>query len=213
LAALLFVAFLAVKLGPNHGPPVDISSGGSEGRRARGVLVSALSKLFSKGNGRWRVRSPAAGTNPGAHCVEGGTPFRSSTGHAATATYLFSGWLEVRLVSYVYANVATAQHAFAASDAPRTEICRAQVVVKELERRAYAVGKPNLVPVTTVHIGDSAKSSRIVIPARYKSWRYNWDIDITTALRGRFLLAVATVVAEPFEQANQALARELVTVL
>jgi hypothetical protein len=211
LAVLLLVAFLAVKLAPSHGgPPVDISSAGSEGHRARGVLANALTKLFPKGNGSWRILTPAAGADRAAHCIESAPLFRSSMGHAATVPYLFAGWLEVRLASFVYANAATAQRAFAASDGRGAEICRGQVVAKELERLGYAVGKPRWFPATRVQIGEDGKSSRIVIPTRYKSRRYAWDVDTTTARRGRLVLAIGTVVAEPFQRANQGLARELV---
>jgi hypothetical protein len=214
LAALLLAGFLAIKLAPSHGGPrVDISFGGSDGNRARSVLANALSKLFPKGNGRWQILTPARGADPGAHCIESGAPFRSATGHAATATYMFAGWLEVRLASFVYGNATTAERAFAASDGRRVETCRGRVVAEELEGLGYAVGEARRFPASTVHIGDDGKSSRIVIPSRYKSRRYTWDVDTTAARRGRLVLAVTTVVAEPFERANQALARELVAVL
>jgi hypothetical protein len=70
-----------------------------------------------------------------------------------------------------------------------------------------------VVAITSVSIGDGGRSSRIVIPSRYKGRHYNWDVDTTSVRRGRLVLAVATVVAEPFDRANQALARELVAVL
>jgi hypothetical protein len=214
VAALLLGAFLAVKLAPSHsGPRVDISSGGVEGHRARSVLASALSKLFPKGNGRWQIVTPAAAADPGARCIESGDPFRSSTGHAGTATYLFAGWLEVRLASFVYADAVAAQHAIAASEGRRTETCRGQIFAKELESRGYVVGQPRWFPSTSVRIGDDGKASRIVIPTRYKSGRYTWEVDTTAVRRGRLILAVGTVVAEPFERANQGLAHELVSVI
>jgi hypothetical protein len=214
LTVLALAAFLAVKLEPSHGgPPVDISSGGSEGHRARSVLANALTKLFPKANGSWRILTPTAGADPGAQCVESAAPFRRSTGYAATAPYLFAGWLEVRLASFLYVNASTAQRAFAAPDGRGTEICIGRVVVKELERLGYAVGKPRWFPSAAVHIGDEGKSNRIVIPTRYKSRRYTWDVDTSTARRGRLVLAVGTVVAEPFQRANEGLTRELVAVL
>jgi hypothetical protein len=60
---------------------------------------------------------------------------------------------------------------------------------------------------------SATKASRIVIPTRYKSGRYTWEVDTTAVRRGRLILAVGTVVAEPFERANQGLAHELVSVI
>jgi hypothetical protein len=209
---LALAAFLAVKLAPAHsGPPVDISFGGSEGHLARTELATALSKLFPKGNGRWQLVTPPAGADPGARCIEPSMPYRSSTGHAVTAAYLFARWLGVRLASFVYADAAAAERAFAAPGAYRAEVCRGMATAEELRRERYVVGKPRVLPITTVHIGDGGRSSRIVIPSRYKGKSYDWDVDTTSVRRGRLIIDVGTVVAEPFEQANQALARELVT--
>ncbi len=208
LAALFVAAFLVVKLAPGHGaPPVVISFRGREGRLARSVLAAALPKLFSKGNGRWRVLTTAH-ADPGARCVQSSAAYRSSTGHAASTTYLFARWLEIRLTSLVYASASSAQRSFLAFRPPDT--CRGQVFAEELASDGYVVGKPRVSPPSLLDIADGGMSSRILIPSRYKRRVYTWELDTTTIRRGRFVLAVGTLVAEPFAHANQALARELV---
>jgi hypothetical protein len=127
----------------------------------------------------------------------------------ATATYLFAGWLEVRLADYVYSDAVAAQRASSAQAARQVEVCYGQLMAEELRRAGYAVGTPRVFPSTSLHAGDGAQSSRIEIPSRYKGRRLDWDIDTSAVRRGRIILAVTTVVAEPFQKANEALAREL----
>jgi hypothetical protein len=127
-----------------------------------------------------------------------------------TATYLFAGWLEVRLADYVYSDAVAAQRASSAQAARQIEVCYGQLMAEELRREGYvALGTPRVFPSTRLHTGDGAHSSRIEIPSRYKGRRANWDIDTSAVRRGRIILALTTVVAEPFQKANEALAREL----
>lgn len=203
------VAFVLVKLAPSRaGPRIEVSSGGGEGQLARNVLTTALAKLFAKGNGSWQIEKQPADRSRLDRCGAHSQAVSLATGHAASADYVFAKWLGVRLASYVYARGADAESILTRRDAQQVESCRGQVVSEELRRDGYVVGKPQ-VSLAAVPIADGAVSARIVIPVRLKGRHYNWDIDSTAVRRGRVTLAVGTVVAEPFAQANQALAREL----
>jgi hypothetical protein len=210
LFGLALAIFLVVKLVPSRGaPPIDIRSEGEDQRLARSVLASGLERLFPKGNGHWRVIYPA-GSEIGSRCMVHSAGYTSSTGRAVTATYLFAGWLEVRLSDYVYGDAVAAQRASSVQAARHVHVCYGQLMSEELRREGYlAVGTPRVFPSTILHAGDGAQSSRIEIPSRYKGRRFDWDIDTSAVRRGRIILALTTVVAEPFQRANEALAREL----
>jgi hypothetical protein len=210
LFGLVLAIFLLVKLVPPRGaPPIDIRSEGGDQRLARSVLASGLERLFPKGNGQWRIIYPAD-SKTGSRCIVHSAGYTSSTGRAVTATYLFAGWLEVRLADYLYRDAVAAQRASSAQAARQVEVCHGQLLAEELRRAGYvAVGTPRVFPRTSLRAGDGAQSSRIQIPSRYKGRRLDWDIDTSAVRRGRMILAVTTVVAEPFQKANEALAREL----
>jgi hypothetical protein len=208
---LALAAFLAVKLAPaRSGPPIEIRAEGSDQGLARKLLADGLEKLFPKGNGRWRVVHAPAG-EPGSRCIALSKAYRSSTGRAVSASYLFAGWLEVRLSDFVYADAAVAQRAFSAPVAGQAEACRGQVVAEGLRREGYVAGDPRVFRPTDVRIGDEGATSRVEIPTSYKGRRYNWDLDSTEVRRGRVILVVGTLAPEPFEAANQDLTRDLVS--
>jgi hypothetical protein len=207
---LALAIFLVLKLVPSRGaPPIDIRSEGGDQRLARTVLASGLERLFPKGNGHWSAIYPPD-SKTGSRCIVHSAGYTSSTGRAVTATYLFAGWLEVRLADYVYSDPAAAQRASSAQGAHQVDVCYGHLVAEQLRHEGYgAVGTPRVFPRTSLHAGDGAQSSRIEIPSSYKGRRLDWDIDTSAVRRGRMILAVATVVAEPFQKANEALAREL----
>lgn len=211
LLALVLVAFLAIKVLPTRSssPPIEIRSEGSDHSLARSVLATGLKKLFPKGNGRWKVRGAPVG-EPGSQCFARSTAYRSSTGRAVTAAYEFARWLEVRLESFVYIDAAAAQRA-SSDPAPRQAYgCAGQAVAAELRSHGYTVEEPRVFP--GVRIGDDRRSRRIEIPTRYRGRRYDWNLDSTSVRRGRVILVLASVTAGPFEEANQALAKELAPV-
>jgi hypothetical protein len=210
LFGLALVIFLVLKLLPSRGgPPIDIRSEGKDQRLARSVLANGLERLFPKGNGHWRAIHPAD-SKTGSRCIVHSARYTSSTGRAVTATYLFAGWLEVRLADYVYSDAVAAQRASSAQGARQVEVCHGQLIAEELRHERYvAVGDPRVFPSTSVHAGDGGQSSRIEIPSRYKGRRLDWDIDTSAVRRGRIILALTTAVTEPFQKANEALAKEL----
>jgi hypothetical protein len=208
LFALALVAFLAIKVLPTHSssPPIEIRSEGSDSRLARSVLATGLKKLFPKSNGRWQVRAaPVVG--PGSRCFARSAAYRSSTGRAVTAAYEFARWLEVRLESFVYVDAAAARRAASDPTPRQAYTCEGQVVTKELRSHGYTVDEPRVFPA--VRIGGDRRSSRIEIPTRYGGRRYDWNLDSTSVRRGRVILVLGTVTAGPFEETNQALAKEL----
>jgi hypothetical protein len=209
LFGLALAIFLVIKLVPSPGgPPIDIRSEGGDQHLARSVLASALQRLFPKGNGHWRAIYPADSETV-SRCTALSAGYTSATGRAVSATYLFAGWLEVRLADYVYRD-AVAARASSAQAARPVEACYGQLMAEELRRHGYVtVGTPRVSPRTSMDAGDGAYSSRIEIPSGYKGRRVNWDVDTSAVRRGRIILALATVVAEPFQKANEALAREL----
>jgi hypothetical protein len=211
LLLLLLLALLLVKLVPahRHRPPIVIRSEGSDQRLTRSVLTSALTKLFPKGNGTWKLHDSADG-DQSSRCVALSAGYRSSQGRAVTAAYLFAGWLEIRLADYTYpdADAAAVQGASQAGSRAAA-VCEGQVVAEELRRVGYVVGTPDVFPSTSVQIGDGGRSLRIEIPSRYKGRRRDWDLDSTSMRRGRMVLVVGTLTAKPFQQANQELASEL----
>lgn len=218
LAALLLpilVAFLAVKLVPSHhhgDPPIVIRSEGSDQPLTRSVLASALTKLFPKGNGTWKLHGSAS-EDASAHCVRMTLGYRNSAGRAVTAPYLFAGWLGVRLADYVYSNAADAAAAESPSAQPgvgAAALCEGRMAATELGRAGYVVGRPHVFPAADAKIGDGGRLLRIEIPTRYHGRHVNWDIDSTSVRRGRLVLVVGTTTAEPFEQMNKAFASELV---
>jgi hypothetical protein len=211
----LAVVFLVVKLLSSSGAtPVDIRSEGRDWRLARSVLVSALGRLFPKGNGHWRATYPAD-TGTGSRCIADSPGYARSTGRAVTATYLFAGWLEVQLADYVYSDTIAARRAASAqARARQAEVCQGQLETQELRRAGYtAVGPPRMLPSTILHAGDGGRSIRIEIPSRYKGRPVDWDIDTSSVRGGRVILVLTTDVAEPFQKANEALARELASSL
>lgn len=211
LLLLLLVAFLLVKLAPAHGdhPPIVIRSEGSDQQLTRSVLTIALKRLFPKGNGTWKLHSPPNG-DPGSRCVALSAGYRSSQGRAVTAAYLFAGWLEVRLADYAYPDATDAAAQGGSQAGSRAEAaCEGQVVAEGLRRVGYVVGRPHVSPSTSVKIGEGGRSLRIEVPTRYKGQRREWDLDSTSVRRGRLVLVVATLTPEPFQQANQGLAGEL----
>jgi hypothetical protein len=207
LFGLAVAIFLVVKLVPSRGaPPIDIRSEGEDQRLARSVLASALGRLFPKGNGHWRAIYPAD-SETSSRCIIHRARYTSATGRALTATYVFAGWLEVRLADYVYRDAATAQRMSAVQPARHEEACYGQLLAEGLRRAGYVdVGTPRLFPRTS-------RSNQIEISSRYKGRRVNSYSDTTSVQRGRIILAVTTAVAEPFQKANEALARELATSL
>jgi hypothetical protein len=123
---------------------------------------------------------------------------------------VFAGWLEVRLADYVFSDAAAAQRASSALAARRVEVCDGRLIAEELRREGYvAVGTPRAFPLVSLRAGDSAQTSRIVVPSRYRGRRVDWEFDSTAVRRGRIILAVGTVEPEPFQKANEALAKEL----
>jgi hypothetical protein len=211
LAAVTLAAFLSVKLLPARGgPPIEVRSEGRDQRVAKGALVTALKRLFPKGNGHWQLVKAPPGGYPDSRCLQLSTAYGSSTGRAVSADYLFARWLSVRLAAYAYADSAAAQRAFSPPGASTADACVAHVVAEELRREGYVVGKPRVFPSMNVHIGDYARSRRIEIPSSYGTRRYDWDLDSTSVRRGRIVLVVATSVAGPFEAANEQLAGDLV---
>ena len=216
LLGVLVLAFLAVKLEPSKPspikpPPIKIHSEGQDQQLTRSVLATALERLFPKGNGQWKVSSPPRGGDPGARCVQQSSAYRSSTGRAITAGYLFARWLEVRLESFVYSDAAAAHRAASAPPASQAAVCTAHALAEELRSEGYVVGQPHLFPSTTVHIAEGGRSRRIEIPSSYQGRPYDWDLDSTSVRRGRIILVVGTLTARAFLQPNQALARELAT--
>lgn len=210
LPILALAVFLVITLLPSSGATaIDIHAEGRDRRLARSVLASGLERLFPKGNGHWRAIYPADSAT-GSRCIAHRARYTSSTGRAVTATYLFAGWLEVRLTDYVYSDAAAAQRVSSAQAARQVEVCYGQLVAEELRHAGYvAVGFPRVFPGTRLSAGDDAQSSRIEIPSRYKGRRLDWDIDTSAVRRGRIILDLTTVVPEPFQKANEALAREL----
>ncbi len=210
LFGLALAIFLVVKLVPSRGaPPIDIHSEGEDQRVARNVLASALERLFTKGNGDWRAVYPAH-SETDSRCTVHNAAYTSSTGRAATATYRFAGWLEMRLADRIYRDAVAAQRAASAQAVRQVEVCYGQLVAEELRRLGYlAVGTPQVFPSTSFQTGYSGQSSRIEIPSRYKGRRLDWDIDTSAVRRGRIILALTTVVPEPFQKANETLAIEL----
>jgi len=212
LLLLLLVAFLLIKLGPAHRdhPPIVIRSEGNNQRLTRSVLGSALKELFPKGNGTWKLDGAPNGDSS-SRCVTLSTGYRRSQGRAVTAAYLFAGWLEVRLADYVYPEPTDAAAVLGGSPAGSrpAAVCEGQAVAEGLRRVGYVVGTPRVFPSTSVHIGDGGRSLRIEIPSRYKGKLRDWDLDSTSVRRGRMLLVIGTLTAEPFQKANQALASEL----
>jgi hypothetical protein len=211
----ILIALLVAKLVPAHhhrrNPPIVIRSEGSDQRLTRGVLASALETLFPKGNDTWRILNTPG--NSSSRCAGLSAGSRRATGHSATAPYVFAGWLQVRLSDYVYANVAAAaasQDASPSASSRAAAACEAQVIAEGLQGLGYVVGKPHVFPSTSAQAGDGARSLRIVVPSHYKGRRRDWDYDTTSVRRGRLVLVVGTATAEPFQQMNQALARELV---
>ncbi len=216
LAALvvpILLAFLAIKLAPSHhhhgNPPIVIRSEGSDQRLTRSVLTSALEKLFPKGNGTWKLQN--ATYDPSAACARRSPGYLNATGRAVTAGYVFAGWLGVRLADYVYPNAADA--AAARSTPPQSKargavVCEAHVIAELLRRAKYEVGAPHIFPVTSVD-SEGGRSVRVVLPARYRGHRRDWDYDSTSLRRGRLVLVVLTATAKPFQQMNKAFAREL----
>lgn len=207
LFGLALAIFLVVKLVPSRGaPPVDIRSEGEDQRLARSVLATALGRLFPKGNGHWRAIYPAD-SETSSRCIIHSARYTSATGRALTATYVFAGWLEVRLADYVYRDAATAQRVSAAQPARQEEVCYGQLLAEGLRRAGYvAVGTPRLFPSTS-------QSNQIEISSRYKGRRVNSYSVTTSVQRGRMILALTTAVAEPFQKANEVLARELASSL
>jgi hypothetical protein len=214
LFGLALAIFLVVKLLPARGaPPISIRSEGRDRRLARSVLASALERLVPKGNGQWRAIYPADRAT-GSRCIAHSARYTSPTGRAVTATYRFAGWLEVRLADYVYSDAVAAQAVSSTRASRHVEVCYGQLVAEELRHMGYvAVGTPRVFPSTSLRAGDGAQSSRIQIPSRYKGRRLDWDIDTSAVRRGRIILVLTTVVPEPFQKANEALARELASSL
>jgi hypothetical protein len=210
LFGLALAIFVVLKLlAPSGAAPIDIRAGGEDQRLARSVLSSGMERLFAKGNGRWRAIHPAA-SEIGSRCIVHSAGYTSSTGQAVTAAYLFAGWLEVRLADYVYRDALAAQRASSALATRQVAVCDGQLIAQALRREGYvAVGTPRVFPGTSLHASGSAQSSRIEIPSRYKGRRVDWEIDTTAVRRGRIILALSTVVAEPFQKANEVLAKEL----
>ena len=208
LFALALVAFLAIEVLPTHrsSPPIEIRAEGSDNRLARSMLATGLKKLFPRGNGRWQVR-PAPAGEPGSRCFARLTAYRISTGRAVTAAYVFAGWLEVRLESFVYVDDAAALRAESDPSPRQAYRCEGHVVTEELQSHGYTVDEPRVSP--GVRIGEGRISSRIEIPTRYEGRRYDWNLDSTSVRRGRVILVFDTVTAGPFQKANQALAKEL----
>jgi hypothetical protein len=151
LFGLALAIFLVVKLLPSRGaPPIDIRSEGGDQRLATSVLASGLERLFPKGNGHWRVIHPAD-SETGSRCIVHSGAYTNSTGRAVTATYLFAGWLEVRLADYVYSDAVAAQRASSTQAARQVEACYGQLMSEELRRAGYvAVGTPRLFPSTSL---------------------------------------------------------------
>jgi hypothetical protein len=214
LVGLALVIFLVIKLLPSPGAaPIDIRSEGRDRRLARSVLASGLERLFPKGNGHWRAIYPAD-IATASRCIVHSARYTNSTGRAVTATYQFAGWLEVRLADYVYSDAVAAQEVSAAQAAHQVEVCYGGLVAEELRRAGYvAVGTPRVFPSASLRAGDDARSSRIEIPSSYKGRRLDWDIDRSAVRRGRIILVLTTVAAEPFQKANEVLARELASSL
>jgi hypothetical protein len=211
LAALIVVAallaFLAVKLKPTHHPRVEIESDGSDQKLARRVLVAELEKLFRTSSDRWKViGSPGLRSIP---CIARTRPYSTSSGRAITATYVFAGWLELRLASNVYPTVAVAQRALPAFGARDVEECRARVFERHLRRAGYAAAEPRAFSRASAKIGDGARTSHIEIPSRFKGHPYTWHVDSTFVRRGRMIVVAGTVVGGSFSKANQALAQDL----
>lgn len=131
-----------------------------------------------------------------------------------TATYLFAGWLEMRLADYVYSDAVAAQRTSSAPAARPAEVCYGQLVAEELRHMGYVVvGSPRVFPRRSLDAGDGEQSSRIQIASRYKGRLLDWDIDASVVRRGRIILTLATLVPEPFQKANEALARDLASSL
>ena len=66
------------------------------------------------------------------------------------------------------------------------------------------VAKVHVFPSTSVPDGDGGRSLRIEIPSHYGGRRRDWDYDSTSVCRGRLVLVVGTLTAEPFQQVNLA---------
>jgi hypothetical protein len=211
LAAVALAAFLAVKLlPPRGGPPIEVRSEGRDQRLARGALVTALKRLFPKGDSHWQIVKAPPGGYPDSGCLRPSTAYRSSTGRAVSADYVFARWLAVRLATYTYANSPAAQRALSPSGASQVAACLGHAVAEELRREGYVVGKPRVFPSVSAHIGESARSRRIEIPSRYGARRYDWDLDSTSVRRGRIVLIVETSVGGAFLEPNERLAGGLV---
>jgi hypothetical protein len=210
----ILLAFLVVKLVPAHDhhgdPPIVIRSEGGDQRLTRSVLASALERLSPKGNGTWKLRNSPDGEQS-SRCALLSPGYRSSSGRSTTATYLFAGWLEVRLADYVYTDAANAAAAQRTSAAVSRALgfCQGRDVADGLRSVGYVAGTPRVFPSASVRTADGGRSYRIEIPARYKGRRRDWDYDSTSVRRGRLVLVVATLTAEPFQRMNEAFAIEL----
>jgi len=134
------------------------------------------------GNGRSGDLS--RGGEPGTRCAQQDTAYRSSTGRAVTAPYVFARWLQVQLASFVYSDAAAAQRAAMAPEPSQQYVCLGRALAEELRREGYVGVEPQVFPVTAAHIADGAASLRIEVTSRYRGRVYDWDFDYTSVRRG-----------------------------